>query len=234
MGSGLIKAGMRDGRCGGSGWGGGEVKKCWKYNIAGKVAFRGSGERGRIKTKMKLIKCCIVMCGRERRSSIGSSQMTFDPKLFMIKKFSHPSHTLHISLFRNEKETLSAQMSSCAICRRVAKHHLVSCWRKKKTLRKVEVRSNLDNHFLAGMRCSYKFEQIGYIFHKLSDSSEERLTWCLQFMQGIWDRIQRTASKCSISSAGSELQREREERGRGGSLQRMPRKTGEKWKMDKL
>lgn len=36
------------------GGGGGEVKKCWKYNIAERVAFRGSGERGRIKTKMKL------------------------------------------------------------------------------------------------------------------------------------------------------------------------------------
>lgn len=96
------------------------------------------------------------------------------------------------------------------------------------------MRSDLDNHFLAGMRRSYKFEQIGDVFHKLSDSSEECLTWRLQFMQGIWDRIQRTASKCSISSAGSELQRERAERGRGGSVQRMPRKTGEKWKMDKL
>lgn len=98
------------------------------------------------------------------------------------------------------------------ICYRVAKQHLVSCCRKK-TLRKAEVRLDLDNHFLAGMRRSYKFEPIGYIFHKLSDSSEERLTWCFQFKQGIWDRIQRTASKCSISSAGSELQREQGERG---------------------
>lgn len=233
MGSGLIKAGMKDGRCGGSGWGVERSRSAENTTLQGgwHLGVAVSAEESKQRWNWK---CRIVMCGRERRSSIGSSLMTFDPKLFMIKKFSHPSHTLHISPFRNEKETLSAQMSSCAICRRAAKHHLVSCWRRKKTLRKVEVRSNLDNHFLAGMRCSYKFEQIGYIFHKLSDSSEERLTWCLQFMQGIWDRIQRTASKCSISSAGSELQREREERGRGGSLQRMPRKTGEKWKMDKL
>lgn len=118
-------------------------------------------------------------------------------------------------------------MSSCTICYGVAKQHLVSCWRKKKTLRKVDARSDLDSHFLAVMRRSYKFEQIGYIFQKLSDSSEECLTWCLQFMQGIWDRIQRMASKCSISSAGSELQREREERGRGASLQQMPRRKME-------
>lgn len=62
------------------------------------------------------------------------------------------------------------------------------------------------SHYIAGMRRRYKFEQIGCVAHKLSDSSEGRLTWCLQFMQGIWDRIQRAASKCSISSAGSELQ----------------------------
>lgn len=67
------------------------------------------------------------------------------------------------------------------------------------------------SHYIAGMRRCYEFEQIGYVAHKLSDSSEGLLTWCLQFMQGIWDRIQRAASKCSISSAGSELQR-----GRGG------------------
>lgn len=64
------------------------------------------------------------------------------------------------------------------------------------------------SHYIAGMKRCYKFEQIGYVAHKLSDSSEGRLAWCLQFMQGIWDRIQRAASKCSISSAGSELQRE--------------------------
>lgn len=63
------------------------------------------------------------------------------------------------------------------------------------------------SYYIAGMRRCYKFEQIGYVAHKLSDSSEGRLTWCLQFMQGIWDRSQRAASKCSISSAGSELQR---------------------------
>lgn len=45
-------------------------------------------------------------------------------------------------------------------------------------------------------------------------------------MQGIWDGIQRAASKCSISSAGSELQRD------GGVLAADALK--DKLKMDKL
>lgn len=74
---------------------------------------------------------------------------------------------------------------------------------------------DLDNHFFAGLQRCYKHEQIGHIFHKLLDSIEECLTWCFKFMQGIWDRLQTANSKCSISSAGSELQGERE---RGGTL----------------
>lgn len=72
--------------------------------------------------------------------------------------------------------------------------------------RKMEAGKIGFTHHIAGKRRCYKFEQIGHVAHKLSDSSEGRLTWCLQFMQGIWDRIQRAASKCSIGSAGSELQ----------------------------
>lgn len=63
------------------------------------------------------------------------------------------------------------------------------------------------------LRCC-KHRQIDHIFHKLLDSIEQCLTWCFKFMQGIWDRIQTVNSKCSISSAGSELQSEEE--GGGG------------------
>lgn len=54
MGSGLIKAGDEGQERWGKWMEGGEVKKCWKYNIAGRVAFRGSGESRGIKTKAKL------------------------------------------------------------------------------------------------------------------------------------------------------------------------------------
>lgn len=109
---------------------------------------------------------------------------------------------------------------ACVCCYTPAKQHLSSCWlalEKEKDLEKGCRKSgdevDLDNHFLAGVQRCYKREQIGHIFHKLLDSIEECLTWCFQFMQGIWDRIQRASSKCSISSAGSELQRKR-----GGTL----------------
>lgn len=76
------------------------------------------------------------------------------------------------------------------------------------------------------MRYFYKCEHIHYIFHKLLDSIEESLTWCLQFMMGIWDRIQRPSS-----SPGSELQGEGS--GRRECSQWMPR-TAERWKIDKV
>lgn len=58
-------------------------------------------------------------------------------------------------------------------------------------------------------------------------------------MQGIWDRIQTANSKCSISSASSELQWEKGGEGRGrearnGWLERQTRnrKIDKIWKVD--
>lgn len=114
MGSGLIKAGMKDGRRGGKRVGDGEVKKCSKYNIAERVAFGGGAEHGGVKTDGIENVAWRKLKGRGgRKSSVGSSLVTFDPGLFMIKQSSHPCQALHVTPFHCGEGNPDSTVSFC-------------------------------------------------------------------------------------------------------------------------
>lgn len=162
MGLGLIKARRKDGGTskGGSGRGRERSRSAESTTSQGGWHFEAvtSAERGKTKMKLKTWQTGKLK-GRVggRGGAVGASLVNLDPKLFMIKTFSHSCSHIPLLAFPRRKRN-SGSIRSCLVCAssiahiyvpvcyRVAKQRLIVCCRKK-TLRMVgrwrQVRSAL-------------------------------------------------------------------------------------------